>query len=176
MFFFIKTLHLLGIVLLGTSLFGQLFLLSRKNEIAFAGLEDLKRWTGFLCYAGLLFVIGTGLYLGMSTSLFQSEDDLWLLYKSGLFVVFAFLILRQQRLIHKIMGSPKLVFHSSDRQRGGVKSNRGGWIFVAFLLGFFVYISIAKPYLFNNPAILFETIESASDEEVEEVEEVQERN
>lgn len=170
MFFFLKALHLVGIVLLAGALFGQIFLLSQKNGLAFRVLEDLKRWTGITCYAGLILVLVTGLYMGFSTSLFYSEDDFWLRYKSGGVIVFILLILRQQQVLHKIIGKP------GSRQLAASQRGRGLWTFIVLLFGVFLYISVAKPYLFNNPSIIFEQIQSASSEveEIEDVEEIEE--
>ncbi|MBF0279153.1 MAG: hypothetical protein HQM13_15250 [SAR324 cluster bacterium] len=171
MFFFVKTLHLAGLALLAASLFAQVFLISRKKGIAFEVLEDLKKWSGFLCYAGLFLVIGTGFYLGLSTGLFQSEDDLWLHYKSGLFLVFLFLMLRQQHLIANVAAKPL-----SRKRLSSFQINPWLWITLVLFFFLFLYISVAKPYFFNNPAILFSTIDSAVSEieEIEEIEEVQE--
>ena len=167
MYFFIKTLHLLGVALLTGALLGQGFLYSRKNKMSAEVMQDLRRWTAVVCLVGLLLVVITGLQMGLSTGLFFSEDDLWLLYKSGLFIIFFPLILWQQYRLHQKKHSPKA------KNPIALKKGIGALVILLFCVS--LYISVAKPYIFNNPSIVFETIESAADTDgVEEIEEVEE--
>lgn len=167
MFFLIKTLHFLGIALLAGALLCQSFLFSKRQRIGSDLLQDLRLWTSVACYVGLFLALGTGLQMALSTGLFLSEDDFWLRYKTGLFVLFALLVIVQQfRLSQAKRGT--FALHSVSRKK---------WLgaLVVFLFCVAVYISAAKPYLLNDPTIVFETIEIATDsEEIEEIEELEE--
>lgn len=166
MFFLIKTLHFLGIALLAGALLCQSFLFSKRQRLGSDVFQDLRRWTSVVCYLGLFLVLGTGLQMALSTGLFLSEDDFWLRYKTGLFVLFFFLVIAQQfRLNQAKRGT--FALHSVSRKRGL-------GMLVVFIFCVAMYISVAKPYLLNDPTIVFETIEIATDsEEIEEIEEVE---
>lgn len=157
-YFFLKTLHLLGVTLLASALLGQGFLLSRKQKISSAVFQDLRRWTAIICYLGLLLSVASGLQMGIPTGLFLSKNDFWLRYKSGLFILFFLLVLWQQVRLQQTN-------RSVPRKR---------WLgaLIILLVCLSLYISVA-PSLFNNPAIVFEILDSVADsEEVEEVEEM----
>ena len=110
--------------------------------------------------------------MALTTGLFLSEDDFWLHYKTALFVLFFFLVIGQQ-------------FRLNRATRGTFASRplpRKRWVGVLVIALFCsaLYISVAKPYLFNDPTIVFQTIETTFDspaiEEIEEVETVDEEN
>ena len=117
---------------------------------------SLVKWRIKAILPVAVVMLGSGIYLALSTSMFGSEDDRWLLYKTGIITIMFIGIF--------ISLSARFIL------------NRANFVLILVLFVMSFFISVLKPYVLNlnwwdSSSIPTETSEGTQSDETE-VEEI----